>query len=80
MAITFVPLVIVVSTALILYRLLQAILPKSTPYPLPPGPPGEPILGHLRVVPSDNPEFAYEKWSKEYGWCLPVSKIKIKRD
>ncbi|CAK3873870.1 cytochrome p450 1a2 [Lecanosticta acicola] len=34
--------------------------------PLPPAPPGEPILGHLRVVPVDNPEYAYAKWSQEY--------------
>ncbi|TAQ89292.1 hypothetical protein B7494_g2367 [Chlorociboria aeruginascens] len=39
---------------------------KSSPYPLPPGPPGEPMLGHLRVVPSHKPELAYAKWSKEY--------------
>lgn len=35
--------------------------------PLPPGPPGEPIIGHLRVVPVDNPEFAYAKWSQQYN-------------
>ncbi|KAK7457634.1 cytochrome P450 1A2 [Colletotrichum acutatum] len=34
--------------------------------PLPPGPPGEPILGHLRIIPTDNPEHAYAAWSKEY--------------
>ncbi|CAI6093863.1 unnamed protein product [Clonostachys chloroleuca] len=34
---------------------------------LPPGPPGEPILGHLRIIPTDNPEYAYMEWSKEYG-------------
>ncbi|KAK3315637.1 cytochrome P450 [Apodospora peruviana] len=27
--------------------------------------PGEPILGHLRVIPSDNAEYAYDRWSKE---------------
>ncbi|TDZ27794.1 Cytochrome P450 monooxygenase COX2 [Colletotrichum spinosum] len=34
---------------------------------LPPGPPGEPILGHLRVIPADNPAHAYASWSKGYG-------------
>ncbi|KAK1622597.1 putative O-methylsterigmatocystin oxidoreductase [Colletotrichum phormii] len=34
--------------------------------PLPPGPRGEPILGHLRIIPTDNPEYAYAAWSKEY--------------
>ncbi|RDW92582.1 hypothetical protein BP5796_01976 [Coleophoma crateriformis] len=36
-------------------------------FPLPPGPKGEPVLGHFRVIPEDNPEFAYMKWGKEYG-------------
>ncbi|KAH8879650.1 cytochrome P450 [Thozetella sp. PMI_491] len=35
--------------------------------PLPPGPPSEPILGHLRVVPEYSPEYTYQRWSKEYG-------------
>jgi cytochrome P450 len=35
--------------------------------PLPPGPPGDPILGHLRMVPADNPEYTYAKWAKEYN-------------
>ncbi len=36
-------------------------------FPLPPSPPGEPILGHLRVIPTDNPEYAYAQWAKELG-------------
>lgn len=40
---------------------------RKPQYPLPPGPPGEPIVGHLRVVPTDSPEHAYAKWSKEYN-------------
>ncbi|GAO13483.1 uncharacterized protein UV8b_05750 [Ustilaginoidea virens] len=35
--------------------------------PLPPGPPGEPLLGHLRIIPADNPEYAYMEWSRAYG-------------
>lgn len=35
-------------------------------FPLPPGPPGEPILGHLRIIPSYSPEYTYMQWSKEY--------------
>ncbi|KAL6871821.1 cytochrome P450 [Trichoderma novae-zelandiae] len=34
---------------------------------LPPGPPGEPILGHLRIIPTDNPEYYYMRVSQEYG-------------
>jgi cytochrome P450 len=33
---------------------------------LPPGPPAEPFLGHLRVIPSDHPEYAYTQWGKDY--------------
>ncbi|KAK7700780.1 hypothetical protein SLS57_011972 [Botryosphaeria dothidea] len=33
--------------------------------PLPPSPPGEPILGHFRLIPALNPEHAYIKWGKE---------------
>ncbi|CEJ86708.1 hypothetical protein VHEMI04182 [[Torrubiella] hemipterigena] len=33
--------------------------------PLPPSPPGEFILGHLRVIPTFNPENAYMAWSKK---------------
>lgn len=40
---------------------------RKSVYPLPPGPPGELILGHLRIVPTDSPEYAYAKWSKEYN-------------
>ncbi|UNI24025.1 hypothetical protein JDV02_009805 [Purpureocillium takamizusanense] len=40
--------------------------PRGRP-PLPPGPPGEPVLGHLRVVPAYGPEYAYMRWSREYG-------------
>ncbi|KAI1421370.1 putative O-methylsterigmatocystin oxidoreductase [Xylaria sp. FL1777] len=34
---------------------------------LPPGPPGEPLIGHLRVIPAEHPEFQYAKWAKEYN-------------
>ncbi|RDA84575.1 hypothetical protein CP532_1126 [Ophiocordyceps camponoti-leonardi (nom. inval.)] len=48
--------------------LVKALLrPGRTALPLPPGPPAEPILGHLRVVPIYNPERAYMRWSKTYG-------------
>jgi hypothetical protein len=38
---------------------------KSKGFPLPPGPAPEPILGHLRIIPSTNPEYYYQKLSKE---------------
>ncbi|KAL1753005.1 cytochrome P450 [Schizophyllum commune] len=35
-------------------------------FPLPPGPPAEPFLGHLRVAPQQDAERTYFRWSKEY--------------
>lgn len=40
---------------------------KSRGFPLPPGPEGEPILGHLRIIPASNPENYYQLLSKELG-------------
>jgi cytochrome P450 len=40
---------------------------RSKGLPLPPGPPGEPLLGHLRIIPSRNPEFYYQRLSQELG-------------
>lgn len=42
-------------------------LRKSRPSRLlPPGPPGNPILGHLRLIPRDHPEHAFTEWGKQY--------------
>ncbi|KDQ25622.1 hypothetical protein PLEOSDRAFT_1078104 [Pleurotus ostreatus PC15] len=35
--------------------------------PLPPGPPADPLIGHLRVMPIDNHELVFLEWSKLYG-------------
>ncbi|KAH6888021.1 cytochrome P450 [Thelonectria olida] len=52
----------------VLFTILKLIISRrrSPPLPLPPGPPGEPILGHLRIIPTDNPEYAFMRWSREY--------------
>jgi hypothetical protein len=39
----------------------------STSAPLPPGPPGDPIIGHVRMVPSSRPELSFQKWGEEYN-------------
>lgn len=68
MALSGLETLVALLTAIILWKIPSSLLlTKKTPYPLPPGPTGEPILGHLRVVPSDKPENAYAKWSKEYS-------------
>ncbi|KAJ5930183.1 cytochrome P450 [Penicillium verhagenii] len=35
--------------------------------PLPPGPPGHPLWGHLQVIPKDHPEHQFVKWGKQYN-------------
>ncbi len=37
--------------------------------PLPPGPKGESILGHLRIIPESHPEYTYTQWGKDYSQC-----------
>lgn len=49
----------------LLFKYLKAC--QQGPYPLPPSPPGEPILGHLRVIPAVGPEHRYIEWSREYS-------------
>ena len=34
---------------------------------LPPGPPADPLIGHLRVLPREDPHHTYYEWSKLYG-------------
>lgn len=38
----------------------------TAPAPLPPGPPADPIIGHVRIVPSSRAELCYQRWAKEY--------------
>ncbi|KAF9446806.1 cytochrome P450 [Macrolepiota fuliginosa MF-IS2] len=40
---------------------------RAVQVPLPPSPPADPILGHLRYIPSENPELQYAEWAKTYG-------------
>ena len=47
----------------------------SRPEPLPPGPPGELLIGHLRVIPKDGTAEAYAKWGREYGTFVPGSSV-----
>ncbi len=35
--------------------------------PLPPGPPADPFIGHLRIMPSKQEELVFHEWAKTYG-------------
>ncbi|EAW12907.1 cytochrome P450 [Aspergillus clavatus NRRL 1] len=57
-----------------LILLVLIILPASvliykrlTPRNLPPSPPGDFFLGHLRRIPSSHAEYQYAKWSRTYN-------------
>ena len=50
-----------------LYLLYLRLRRRPNGLRLPPGPPAEPLLGHIRVIPQENAERAYFRWSKEYG-------------
>jgi len=39
---------------------------KRIAAPLPPGPPADPIIGHVRLIPSNRPELTYIEWGKIY--------------
>lgn len=49
---------------------------KSHP-PLPPGPPADPIIGHLRLIPPDNQEKLFYEWGKIYGQSLFLERMSI---
>ncbi|KDR72308.1 hypothetical protein GALMADRAFT_102042 [Galerina marginata CBS 339.88] len=52
------------------------ILVKRSPNhpPLPPGPPADPIIGHLRIMPTDHNDIFFYELSKKYG---KVSHLRI---
>ncbi|KAJ8699318.1 hypothetical protein PTI98_002444 [Pleurotus ostreatus] len=54
---------------LALVFLLSAYLKRRTTKrpPLPPGPPADPFIGHLRIMPSDQQELVFHEWAKTYG-------------
>ena len=62
-----------IMTSISLYGLLIVIIlaiwfirSRKTPN-LPPGPPANPILGHLRIMPTTNHGDVFHKWAKIYG-------------
>ncbi|KAH7025683.1 cytochrome P450 [Microdochium trichocladiopsis] len=49
----------------IFYKVLSSTL-KQYPHPLPPSPPSEPLLGHVRKLPMENAHLAHMEYAKQY--------------
>ncbi|KAJ7488871.1 cytochrome P450 [Mycena latifolia] len=64
----FAPLV---GTAILICYVCLSRLRRSSM--LPPGPPGDPVLGHLRYMPSDQTALVFHEWSKKYGDVMYLS-------
>lgn len=56
-----------VALVLLLAVYLLARVLKRRKYPLPPGPPGDFLLGHYRKVPLDAAFKQYAAWGREYS-------------
>jgi hypothetical protein len=41
--------------------------------PLPPGPPKDPLIGHLRYMPTAQAPFLFHEWAKTYGRYLSAT-------
>lgn len=54
---------------------LYAVLNRRRGAPLPPGPPGEPLLGHYRVVPTDAAFKKYAEWGKQYSTLCSLNML-----
>lgn len=61
------PIVLYGALVVVVFLLWRQIRRKDGRPPLPPGPPSDPIIGHLRVAPLKNHGEVYHEWSKQYG-------------
>lgn len=66
-----------VSIATVMLYLISSKIRNRRTHHYPPGPPGEPVLGHLRVVPFDNATKAYTEWAKEYSEPLTLDSMRV---
>ena len=53
--------------ALCAILVVQVMKRKDRGLPYPPGPPADPIIGHLRFIPTTDAQEAFHEWSRKYG-------------
>lgn len=58
---------IVALIALSTFLYMRLTKKNKSRLPYPPGPPADPILGHMRIMPSQNPHETFHEWAKQYG-------------
>ncbi|KAL0953802.1 hypothetical protein HGRIS_004984 [Hohenbuehelia grisea] len=61
--------------SLALLALLAVVLVASRPkrrYRLPPGPPADPLIAHLRYIPTENQGTVFHKWAQTHGDVISV--------
>ncbi len=63
------PLIVVVLLTYVALRGFQ----RRRKVPLPPGPPSDPIIGHLRLMMQPKDDTVFYEWHKRYGMYLLVS-------
>lgn len=63
----------VLGSFLVLALVARQVLKKRQNIPLPPGPPADPLIGHLRILPDfDTLAEVLHEWSRKYGECYRI--------
>jgi hypothetical protein len=44
--------------------------------PLPPGPPADPVIGHLRIMPKENTAETFHEWTQKYGTFMVIPLVR----
>ncbi|KAF4596650.1 hypothetical protein EYR38_008037 [Pleurotus pulmonarius] len=60
-------------TTYLLFSTIYERFHRKRPFPLPPGPPADPVIGHLRKVPPLHAELTYLEWARKYGDVVYVN-------
>lgn len=59
------------ATYLLFTTIYEKLIRKQPfPYPLPPSPPADPLIGHLWKIPTVHAEHTFVEWAKKYGRYL----------